>query len=221
MRIIVTRFGVDGLDRAGRDHPERDRQAQFMVGSDAPFSLWGDDYRWNRVFAEKMVFRGRGSRAHRPAHVPRGSHRLTTPRRAGERQSGDVRYAAFRWRCPAIALAGQHRRSPLHKVCCSRTTSIPSSRGSRARNPIPDHVLHQVQVRAARDVAGSGATHDLRRREIWARSRSSAPAAIFESRWTARSSPRTAITRRCPTGRRKENGPGPRGPTVRSVTIGV
>ncbi|MEK7248414.1 MAG: DUF4149 domain-containing protein [Chloroflexota bacterium] len=55
MRIIVTRFGwmawialaVIILSGIGN---------LFMVGSDAPFSLWGDDYRWNRVFAEKMVF---------------------------------------------------------------------------------------------------------------------------------------------------------------------
>jgi uncharacterized membrane protein len=55
MRIIVTRFGwmawiamgviiMSGIGNL------------FMVGDDAPFSLWGDDYRWNRVFAEKMVF---------------------------------------------------------------------------------------------------------------------------------------------------------------------
>lgn len=54
-RIIVTRFGwmawialgVIILSGIGN---------LFMVGRDAPFSLWGDDYRWNRVFAEKMVF---------------------------------------------------------------------------------------------------------------------------------------------------------------------
>jgi hypothetical protein len=55
MRIIVTRFGwmawialgVIMLSGIGN---------LFMVGDDAPFSLWGDDYRWNWVFVEKMVF---------------------------------------------------------------------------------------------------------------------------------------------------------------------
>jgi len=57
MRIIVTRFGwmawialavivASGIGNL------------FMVGDDAPFSLWSTDYRWSRVFAEKMVFVG-------------------------------------------------------------------------------------------------------------------------------------------------------------------
>ncbi|HVP05626.1 MAG TPA: DUF4149 domain-containing protein [Dehalococcoidia bacterium] len=57
MRIIVTRFGwmawgamgVIVLSGIGN---------LFMVGDDAPFSLWSSDYRWGRIFLEKMVFVG-------------------------------------------------------------------------------------------------------------------------------------------------------------------
>jgi uncharacterized membrane protein len=55
MRAVVTRFGwmawaalgVIILSGIGN---------LFMVGDDAGFSLWSDDYRWGRIFAEKMVF---------------------------------------------------------------------------------------------------------------------------------------------------------------------
>jgi uncharacterized membrane protein len=57
MRIIVTRFSwmawialvVIVLSGIGN---------LFVVGDDAPFSLWDSDYRWYRIFAEKMVFVG-------------------------------------------------------------------------------------------------------------------------------------------------------------------
>jgi hypothetical protein len=55
MRTVVTRFGwmawvalgVIVLSGIG---------TLFVVGDEAAFSLWGDGYRWNRIFAEKMVF---------------------------------------------------------------------------------------------------------------------------------------------------------------------
>ena len=57
LRAIVTRFGwiawgamgVIVLSGIGN---------LFMVGDDAPFSLWSSDYRWGRIFLEKMIFVG-------------------------------------------------------------------------------------------------------------------------------------------------------------------
>jgi uncharacterized membrane protein len=57
LRTIVTRFGwiawgamaviiLTGISNL------------FQTGSDAPFSLWDSDYRWFRIFAEKMTLVG-------------------------------------------------------------------------------------------------------------------------------------------------------------------
>jgi uncharacterized membrane protein len=57
MRTIVTRFGwiawaamaviiLTGISNL------------FQTGADAPFSLWDSDYRWFRIFGEKMVLVG-------------------------------------------------------------------------------------------------------------------------------------------------------------------
>lgn len=57
LRSVVTRFawiawgamGVIVLSGIGN---------LFMAGDDAPFSLWSSDYRWGRIFLEKMIFVG-------------------------------------------------------------------------------------------------------------------------------------------------------------------
>ena len=130
----------------------------FQVGVDTPLN-WAsaNDFRYGRIFAEKMVFVGIAvvlTAVHTFVVGPAScASRADGGRSAEPRASAASRSQSAPSRCsPASSPSSWARSSPTTNTLSSRIERLPR------RN----HVLHALQIPLARGVAGAGAAHHLR-----------------------------------------------------------